>query len=91
VTTDNPVVCRCEDIHLDAVQSCIADGATTAFEVKMATRAGMGPCQGRVCRLAVEQLLELDDAVVDDSSEMSVRYPVRPVRMSDLAGIGEAP
>ena len=91
MTSENPVVCRCEDIHLDAVQECIADGATTAFEVKMATRAGMGPCQGRVCRLAVEQLLDLPDALSEASSEMSVRYPVRPVRMSDLAGIGEKP
>lgn len=91
MTNDNPVVCRCEDIHLETVRACIADGATTAFEVKMATRAGMGPCQGRVCRLAIEQLLDLEDAVVEESSEMTVRFPVRPVRMSDLAGIGEAP
>lgn len=91
MTHNNPVICRCEDIHLETVQQCIRDGASTAFEVKMATRAGMGPCQGRVCRLAVEQLLELDDDMTDTSSQMSVRYPVRPVRMSDLAGIGEAP
>lgn len=85
MTANNPVVCRCEDVHLDAVSECIQNGATTAFEVKMATRAGMGPCQGRVCRLAVEAILDIEDGVTDESSEMSVRYPVRPVRMSDLA------
>lgn len=86
----SPVICRCEDVHLDAVTECIAEGATTAFEVKMATRAGMGPCQGRVCRLAVEHLLSIPDGIDDESSELSVRYPVRPVRMSDLAQLGES-
>jgi D-hydroxyproline dehydrogenase subunit alpha len=38
------LVCRCED-----VASSRLDGFSSAREAKLATRAGMGACQGRVC------------------------------------------
>ena len=37
-------ICRCEDVPLSAI-----DRAWGARETKLCTRAGMGPCQGRVC------------------------------------------
>jgi D-hydroxyproline dehydrogenase subunit alpha len=42
------LVCRCEDV---AVGRC--EGASSSREAKLATRAGMGPCQGRVCGAAL--------------------------------------
>jgi NADPH-dependent 2,4-dienoyl-CoA reductase/sulfur reductase-like enzyme len=41
------LVCRCEDVALDAILRRV--GSASSREVKLATRAGMGPCQGRVC------------------------------------------
>jgi len=38
------LLCRCEDVPFGAV-----DPAWGARETKLCTRAGMGPCQGRVC------------------------------------------
>ena len=38
------IVCRCEDVPFGAI-----DPAWDARETKLCTRAGMGPCQGRVC------------------------------------------
>lgn len=38
------LICRCEDVPFGAV-----DPAWGARETKLCTRAGMGPCQGRVC------------------------------------------
>ena len=38
------VVCRCEDVPFGAI-----DPAWGAREAKLCARAGMGPCQGRVC------------------------------------------
>jgi NADPH-dependent 2,4-dienoyl-CoA reductase/sulfur reductase-like enzyme len=38
------LVCRCEDVPANR-----CEGASSAREAKLATRAGMGPCQGRVC------------------------------------------
>lgn len=42
------IVCRCEDVPLAAVQA--HDGWVAA---KLASRCGMGPCQGRVCGTAL--------------------------------------
>jgi thioredoxin reductase len=38
------IVCRCEDVPFGAI-----DPGWGARETKLCTRAGMGPCQGRVC------------------------------------------
>jgi D-hydroxyproline dehydrogenase subunit alpha len=46
------IVCRCEDVSFGAV----AD-TSSLREARLRTRAGMGPCQGRVCGTALEFLL----------------------------------
>jgi NADPH-dependent 2,4-dienoyl-CoA reductase/sulfur reductase-like enzyme len=48
------IACRCEDVALVAVARCA--GSTSSRDVKLATRVGMGPCQGRVCGPALEFL-----------------------------------
>jgi NAD(P)H-nitrite reductase large subunit len=79
------LICRCEDVSLSAVVGALEAGASNAQEVKMWTRAGMGPCQGRVCRSAVEALVEAQtEGVLPASSHMTVHLPVRPVALSDL-------
>ncbi len=45
------VVCRCEDVTLGAI-----DPNWSMRKAKLYTRAGMGPCQGRVCGAALEFL-----------------------------------
>lgn len=46
------IVCRCEDVRLGQI-----DSAWSSRQAKLYTRAGMGPCQGRVCQPALEFLL----------------------------------
>jgi len=46
------IVCRCEDVRLGQI-----DPAWSSRQAKLYTRAGMGPCQGRVCQPALEFLL----------------------------------
>lgn len=82
----NHIVCRCEDVTEQDIHDALGSGVCTAQEVKFQTRAGMGFCQGRVCRTAVEQLL--DQGRVDPEeggSSMTVRLPVRPIALGDLA------
>jgi hypothetical protein len=45
------VVCRCEDVRLGAINP-----EWTMRQAKLYTRAGMGPCQGRVCGAALQHL-----------------------------------
>ena len=46
------IVCRCEDVRIGQI-----DGAWSSRQAKLYTRAGMGPCQGRICQPALEFLL----------------------------------
>ncbi len=82
----NHVVCRCEDVTVQDIYDAVDAGVCTAQEVKFQTRAGMGFCQGRVCRTAVEHLLEEAGVATEEGgSSMTVRQPVRPTALGDLA------
>lgn len=63
------IVCRCEDVTLETLA-----GTSSARQAKLYTRAGMGPCQGRVCGAALEFLYGWDSD--------TVRVPVSPARVS---------
>ena len=39
------------------ILECIEQGYQTIDDIKRVTRAGMGPCQGRTCRLLIAQEL----------------------------------
>lgn len=84
------MICRCEDVTATEVRAAIDAGACNAQEVKMRTRAGMGPCQGRVCRPAVEAMVGVAaEGVLQSTSSMTVHLPVRPVSLQDLVITGE--
>jgi NADPH-dependent 2,4-dienoyl-CoA reductase/sulfur reductase-like enzyme len=65
------IVCRCEDVRMAAFR-----GAWTPRQAKLYTRAGMGPCQGRVCGPALEVLFGWPRDVV--------RAPLAPVSVHTL-------
>jgi NADPH-dependent 2,4-dienoyl-CoA reductase/sulfur reductase-like enzyme len=65
------VVCRCEDVSYGRLGA-----ARTAREAKLVTRAGMGPCQSRVCGPALAFLFGWEPD--------SVRPPLQPVALSVL-------
>ena len=66
------IVCRCEDVTLSELNGC-AD----ARSAKLLTRAGMGPCQGRVCGAALRFLRGWDAD--------TVRPPALPATISTMA------
>lgn len=63
------IVCRCEDVRYSQLQR-----RTSWTEAKLATRCGMGPCQGRICGPAVQTLFQWRPS--------SVRPPIFPVPLS---------
>jgi thioredoxin reductase len=67
----NTVVCRCEDVVLGRLSAC-----SGSRQAKLATRAGMGPCQGRVCGPALEFLFGWQSD--------TVRPPVKPAPLGHL-------
>ncbi len=89
-TEDDIIVCRCEDVTLGEIRKAIREGATTIDEVKRVTRAGMGPCQGRTCRLLVAgEIARYLGKPVSEILHSQYRPPVKPVKMGDLALIAE--
>jgi NAD(P)H-nitrite reductase large subunit len=70
-------LCRCEDVTAGAVDAAVAGGVTTMSALKVVTRCGQGPCQGRVCeRLVCERLPEPE--------RFSARAPIRPIPLDVL-------
>jgi bacterioferritin-associated ferredoxin len=85
---DDIIVCRCEDVTLGEIRKVIREGATTLDEVKRITRAGMGPCQGRTCRLLIAgEIARFLGRPVSEVLQSRYRPPFKPVRMGDLAEI----
>lgn len=82
---DDITVCRCEEVKASEITACIADGATTNKSIKDWTRAGMGLCEGRICRAMVGEILARERGV--DLATIpfpSVRPPLKPVPFSTL-------
>jgi len=71
------VVCRCEDVPFRSIAAC---GGLR--EAKLSSRAGMGPCQGRVCGPALAFLFGWESD--------TVRPPAKPASLGDLVAMEES-
>ncbi|TKD50755.1 FAD/NAD(P)-dependent oxidoreductase [Sphingomonas baiyangensis] len=69
------IVCRCEAVP----RAALAGGSANA--VKLASRCGMGLCQGRNCEPTLLRLLG-----APDGPGFTARFPARPVALGMLAG-----
>lgn len=83
---ENTIICRCEDVTRGRIDEAIDDGANTINQLKAWTRAGMGPCQGRICGEAVAMLLAQHVGGREHGGLWTGRAPVRPVPVADLVG-----
>ena len=83
---DNTTVCRCEDVTMAEVKAASEVYGSDLRSIKMATRAGMGPCQARICHRIVGGLLKEHCAGVESPVPCpSVQVPVKPVRAQTVA------
>jgi NAD(P)H-nitrite reductase large subunit len=79
-------ICRCEEVHLSEIEEAIRLGARSLNEIKRATRAGMGLCQGNTCRRLVIGILARETGTpVAEIAHGTYRPPVRPITLSVLA------
>lgn len=84
-TSDDTIICRCEEVSLDDVLAAFEEGYRTAGSIKQRTRLGMGHCQGRYCGTILSSLLEQRGHQVDDQSGFAPRFPVKPIPIGCLA------
>ncbi|MGO4890535.1 (2Fe-2S)-binding protein [Anaerobacillus sp. MEB173] len=81
------VICRCEEITLEEIKETVERYKCSSREVKLRTRAGMGPCGGRTCRARIDRIVEqLGGPSVSNEVSLSYRPPVRPVSFGVLGG-----
>ena len=83
---DATVVCRCEEITAGQVREAVRLGASGPNQVKSFLRAGMGPCQGRMCGLAVTEIIAAERGVSPSVVDYyRIRPPLKPLPLSELA------
>lgn len=81
---DDVVVCRCEHVTAGEIRQARQSGWHDLSGIKGATRAGMGPCQGRECGAAVSAFAAGPGA---EWSPWSARIPIRPITLSGASTI----
>ncbi|GLY44608.1 hypothetical protein Amsp01_106310 [Amycolatopsis sp. NBRC 101858] len=81
---DDTIVCRCEETTYGDLKSAVDDPvAPGPHALKLGTRAGLGPCQGRMCGPAVAELC--------GGAERHHRPIAQPIRLGELADPKETP
>ncbi len=83
---DATIVCRCEEITAAQVREAARHGATGPNQVKAFLRAGMGPCQGRLCGTVVAALIaEVHGTSMEEVGALRPRAPFKPMTVGELA------
>jgi D-hydroxyproline dehydrogenase subunit alpha len=88
LATADTVVCRCEDVTAGVLREALAANPHlgTLDAVKLLTRVGMGPCQGRMCQHTVTQIMAASTGRPPaDLGPYRARLPVKPIPLAALA------
>jgi NADPH-dependent 2,4-dienoyl-CoA reductase/sulfur reductase-like enzyme len=82
------IVCPCEGVTGAQLAEALHEGAIDLGQVKRATRAGMGPCQGLACNPSMAMMLAWRRGVpLEAIAPASIRAPVTPVPIHALAAL----
>jgi len=83
---EDTVVCRCEERNVAQLREAFVRGARGPNELKMMSRCGMGPCQGRQCGHTVSELLaRWRSDSVEDVGYYRLRSPIRLLNLTELS------
>ncbi|WP_395541449.1 FAD-dependent oxidoreductase [Neotabrizicola sp. sgz301269] len=85
---DATLLCRCEEVTRGALARAVAEGCPGPNQFKAFTRAGMGPCQGRMCGTTIAQVFaDLTGQEPQNAGYYRIRMPVKPVTVGEIAGL----
>ena len=80
------IVCRCESLSLQEVESAAIASVGSAGALKRVTRAGMGKCQGRYCGPVMSALIaRRSGRPADEFGGFAPQVPYKPTEISVLA------
>jgi NADPH-dependent 2,4-dienoyl-CoA reductase/sulfur reductase-like enzyme len=85
LATPETIVCRCEEVTAGTITAALEDQPSIG-DLKRATRAGMGSCQGRYCGPILSRALaaKLGSEPTEDL-RFAPRMPVKPVTIAAIA------
>lgn len=82
------VVCRCEEVTVSEIDSAISQGCSGPNQLKVFTRCGMGPCQGRMCSSTVSEIFSNRTGLsVSSIGSYRVRAPIKPLSLGQLGNM----
>ncbi|MEE4242199.1 MAG: NAD(P)/FAD-dependent oxidoreductase [Desulfopila sp.] len=83
---DETVLCRCENIKVADIRQAVKEGVREVNEMKIVTRCGMGPCQGRMCGPAVAEVIAAELHISPEKTGLlTIRPPLKPVPLAEIA------
>jgi len=83
---DAVLVCRCEEVTAGQLRQAARQGAQGPNQAKAFTRAGMGPCQGRICGTLTACVMAGSLGVTPgDVGHANVRPPLKPITVGELS------
>ena len=80
------IICRCEEISRAEIEDAVRVGAVDLNQLKSWTRAGMGPCQGRMCGESVGIIAGACWGGGERAAPWTGRLPLRPIPLDALIG-----
>lgn len=91
LVTPETLVCRCEEVSVAEIDSALDQGARDLQAIKLLSRLGMGPCQGRNCEPSVALYVTCATGRTPQQvGRINPRPPVKPVTLGALTQIDVA-
>ncbi|SIT73251.1 (2Fe-2S)-binding protein [Edaphobacillus lindanitolerans] len=85
------IVCKCEEVNIDEIETALKTGARHFDDVKRLTRCGMGPCQSKLCGGLVRRVIsEYRNVSISEVEPPKKRMPISMIRLKALATDKEA-
>jgi NADPH-dependent 2,4-dienoyl-CoA reductase/sulfur reductase-like enzyme/Fe-S-cluster-containing hydrogenase component 2/bacterioferritin-associated ferredoxin len=84
---DEAVVCRCERVTAGEIRAAIREGVRDLNQLKAVTRAGMGACGAKTCRLMIWRIFQEEGIDLGDVTDRVDRPPFVEVPLGILAGM----
>jgi hydrogen cyanide synthase HcnB len=86
LANNETLVCRCEELTLKDIRIGVEANNSTMRELKMATRLGMGPCQGRICGPSMARWIAATcQKPIESLGPLSVRQPIDSITLGDAS------
>ncbi len=85
---DDTILCRCEEVTAGDVARTAREWGGNLRTIKQLTRAGMGPCQGRICGPLVAQVAARESGKT--MQEIGVDTPRPPIKPIPIGAIVDA-